>query len=69
MSLDSLAKNVIWRGIIGDDCPKLLYNIVIFENWKKDRELVFSTIVRYSLKSKKSLLPLVMVHSEVCTNC
>jgi len=69
MSLDSSVKNVIWRGIIGNDCFELSYDAVIFKNRKKDRELVFSIMVRYFLKGKKSLLPFIMVRSEVCINC
>ena len=69
MSLNIPAKNVIQRGIISDNYSKLLYNVIIFKNWKKNRELVFSTIARHSLKGKKSLLPLIIVRSEVCTNC
>ncbi len=68
MSFDSPAKNVIWRDIIGNNYPELSYDAVIFKNRKKDRELVFSTMVRYSLKGKKSLLSLIIVRSKIYIN-
>ena len=46
-----------------------MYNTVILKDRKKDRELVFFTIARHLLKSKKGLLLLLVVQSKVGINC
>ena len=69
MVLDKPTKDVVSRGIISNNSPKLLYDAVIFKNWKKNRELVFSIIARDLFKGKKGFLLHLVVYSEVGIDC
>jgi hypothetical protein len=55
IGLYCLTKRIVWASIIGNDSPKLLYDTIILKNKKKNLKLVFSVIVFYFIKSKKSL--------------
>jgi hypothetical protein len=46
-----------------------LHDAVILKDRKKDRELVFSAIARYFLKSKKGLLFFLIVRDKVGADC
>jgi hypothetical protein len=46
-----------------------VYNAVILKDKEKDKELVFSAMAKHLLKSKKSLLLLLVVQGKVGADC
>jgi hypothetical protein len=46
-----------------------LHNAIILKDREKDRELVFSTMARHLLESKKGLLLLLVVRGKVGADC
>ncbi len=60
-----MIKDVIWGSVINYNSFKLLHDAVILKNREKDRELVFSAIIRHLLKSKKGLLLFLIVRDKV----
>jgi hypothetical protein len=47
VSLYKATKDVICRGIISDNSPKLLYDAIILKDWKKDCELIVTAMASY----------------------
>jgi hypothetical protein len=69
IGLDKPTKDVVWGSIISYNSPKLAYNIIIFKDRKKDKELVFFIIARYFLESKKNFLLLLVVRNKIGIDC
>jgi hypothetical protein len=56
-----MIEDIIWGGIVSYNSSKLGYDAVVLEDREEDRELIVVTIARNSLKSKESLLFLLLV--------
>jgi hypothetical protein len=69
MGFNRTIKDVIWGNVISYNSFKLLHDAVILKDRKKYRELVFSAITRHFLKSKKSLLLLLVVRGKIGADC
>jgi hypothetical protein len=69
MSFNRTIKDVIWGSVISYNSFKLLHDAVILKDRKKNRELVFSAIIRYFLKSKKGFLLFLVVQDKVGADC
>ena len=69
MGFNRTIKHVIWGSVISYNSSKLLHDAVMLKDREKNRELVFSAIIRYLLKSKKGLLLLLVVRDKVGADC
>jgi hypothetical protein len=65
MSFNRTIKNVIWGSVVNYNSFKFLHDAVILKDRKKNRELIFSAMARYLLKSKKGLLIFLIVRDKV----
>jgi hypothetical protein len=65
MGFNRTIKNVIWNSVINYNSSKLLHDAVILKDREKDRELIFSVIIKYLLESKKGLLLFLIVRNKV----
>ncbi len=65
MGFNRTIKHVIWGSVISYNSSKLLHDAVMLKDREKNRELVFSAIIRYLLKSKKGLLLLLIIQNKV----
>jgi hypothetical protein len=69
MGFNRTIKDVIWDSVISYNSSKFLHDTVILKDRKKNRELVFSVMARYFLKSKKGLLLFLIVRDKVGADC
>jgi hypothetical protein len=69
MGFNRTTKDVIWGSVISYNSSKLVHDAVILKDRKKDRELIFSAIIRHLLESKKGLLLFLIVRDKVSADC
>ena len=65
MGFNRTIKDVIWGSVVNYNSFKLLHDAVILKDREKDKELVFSIIIRRLLESKKGLLLFLIVRGKV----
>jgi hypothetical protein len=69
MGFNHTIEDVVWGSVISYNSSKLICNAIILKDREKDRELVFSTMARHLLESKKSLLLLLIIRGKVGVDC
>jgi hypothetical protein len=69
MGFNRTIKDVIWGSVVSYNSSQLLHDAVILKDREKNKELIFSVMIRYLLKSKKDLLLFLIVRGKVGADC
>jgi hypothetical protein len=69
MSFNRTTKDVVWGSVVSYNSSKLFHDVIILKDREKGKELVFSTMARDLLESKKGLLLLLVIRGKVGTDC